>query len=97
MTQQLKDPFIGKGNEWTFIRAYGSKSLFTPQEFGLSSTSFCSACWKGYVVQLKVIDNVLYFDNLKIFREDNLYPRINNVMPKLYAADLERYIRNARI
>lgn len=26
MTQQFKDPFIWKGNEWAFIKNYDSKS-----------------------------------------------------------------------
>lgn len=50
MTQQFKDPFIWKGNQCFFIKTYDSKSLFAPKKFGLSPTSFCSACWKGYVV-----------------------------------------------
>lgn len=91
MTQQFKDPFIWKSNEWAFVRAYNSKSLFDPKKFGLSPNSLCTACRKGYVVQFKVNNNILYLDNLKIFCKDNFYPRINNVAPKLYTVGLEKY------
>ena len=79
MSHQLPDPFIWNNEQWTLVGAEDIYSLFDPEKFGLSPTSPGTNCRKGFVFQLRVVDNELILDWLMVYCENNEYPPINGV------------------
>ena len=82
MSEQIADSFIWKNQRWDFIGAEDIYTLFDPEEFGLSPDSPNTACWKGFIIQFKVVDDELILDELLVYCKSNIYPPIN-VLPSL--------------
>ena len=82
MSEQIPDPFFWNDEEWVFLEADDVYSLFDPEKFGLSPSMDSTACYKGFVIQFKIIDNVLIFDKLSVYCENNIYPTINGIEAK---------------
>lgn len=82
MSQQITDPFIWEGEEWTFLGADNVYDLFDPEAFGLKPEAPHTACWKGFVVTFGVEASELYLKSLLVNTEDDVYPDINGVQAK---------------
>ncbi|WP_295153473.1 hypothetical protein [uncultured Ruminococcus sp.] len=81
MSEQMKDPFVWENKVWDLVGAEDIYSLFDPKKFGLSPSPRNTACWKGFVVQIKVTKDGLMLDTLYVYCQDNKYPPINGVSP----------------
>lgn len=79
MSQQVIDPFIWEGDEWTFLGADNVYDLFNPEEFGLKPEAPHTACWKGFVVTFETESSELYLKELLVNTEDDVYPDINGI------------------
>ena len=82
MTQQVTDPFVWRGEEYTFSGADNVYSLFDPEAFGLHPEAPTTACWKGFVIFFSVRDDQLFIDQLDVFCLDESYPVINGIEAK---------------
>ena len=82
MSQQITDPFLWEGEEWTFLGADNVYDLFDPEAFGLKPEEPHTACWKGFVVTFSTESQVLYLKSLIVNTEDGVYPDINGVKAK---------------
>ena len=79
MSQQVTDPFIWEGDEWTFLGADNVYDLFNPEAFGLKPEAPHTACWKGFVVTFETESSELYLKELLVNTEDDVYPDINGI------------------
>lgn len=79
MSQQVTDPFIWEGDEWTFLGADNVYDLFDPKAFGLKPEAPHTACWKGFVVTFETESSELYLKELLVNTADDVYPDINGV------------------
>ncbi len=79
MTYQATDPFYWENEAWVFLRAANIYSLFDPEAYGLHPTPPHTACWKGFVIQFRIVEQQLILDELRVYCEDGVYPPINGV------------------
>ncbi len=91
MSQQMKDPFIWEGEEWTFVGADNVYDLFNPEVFGLKPKAPHTACWKGFVVTFSIKSGELYLKSLRVKTEDDVYPDINGVKAKADGRSFHAY------
>ena len=67
------DSFILQDEEWVFIGAQDVYSLFDPGKFGLSPDAPNTACWKGFIIQFKVVNDELMLDELLVYCKNETY------------------------
>lgn len=91
MSHQVTDPFIWNNEEWIFLGAKDVYSLFDPKKYGLTPSSPNTACWKGFIVKFVLKDGFLYLDSLAVHCENNIYPPINGVKPKIGIMRMHEY------
>ena len=91
MSEQMKDPFIWEGEEWTFVGADHVYDLFDPEGFGLKPKAPHTACWKGFVVTFSIKSGELYLESLRVHTEDDVYPDINGVKAKADGRSFHAY------
>lgn len=91
MSQQITDPFIGEGENWTFLGADNVYDLFDPEAFGLKPEALHTACWKGFVVTFSVESSELFLKNLLVNTENDVYPDINGVHAEESGMSLHEY------
>jgi hypothetical protein len=65
MTAQIHDSFIFKDQEYSIVGVNG-QGLFDPVQYGLNPLGLCSACWRGYLCQYSLKENLLHLNWLRI-------------------------------
>ena len=84
MSMQCTDSFVWNGKEWIFLAASDVYKLFDPAKFNLEPEMWHTACYKGFIIYFKVVDELLYLDRLIVHCADDKYPPLNNVEPEKY-------------
>ena len=79
MSHQIEDIFFWNDEKWVFLAAEDIYSLFDPECYGLSPTSIRTDCWKGFVIQFTVRNRELILDELWVYCENGIYPKINGI------------------
>lgn len=82
MSHQIPDTLMWRGEKWSFIGANRLQELFSPEKYGLSpgwTTYFHTACYKAFVLQFSMIDEVLHLEKVMVHCEDEHYPPIHGV------------------
>lgn len=80
MTAQIPDQFYYKDMELDLVGKKGN-DLPIPDDFGVGTFSTCTACWRGYVMRYKIIENRLVLDGFWFNSNGNDDPIINGVKP----------------
>ena len=65
MTAQFSDIVTYEGEDYD-LAGIGGSGLFDPAEHGMEPTSWCTACWRGYVAAYRVEDDTLLLDSLSV-------------------------------
>lgn len=92
MTAQIHDTILIENQSFSIVGVDGG-DLFTPQSVGIYPGPSNSACWRGYVCQYKIENEMLLLDELQVsmmgvkgegkdithFRQPG--PEINGVQP----------------
>jgi hypothetical protein len=93
MTAQVPDTILIDNKPYAIAGIEGDE-IFTPQSFGISPGPANTACWRGYVCQYKIENELLLLDELQVSiikvegeGKETKYirqtgPQINGVEPK---------------
>jgi hypothetical protein len=79
MTSQIPDEFILNNELFSLVGLKG-QNLLTPENFGVTPYSNCTACWRGYVMRYIFINDQLILEGMEINAVDP--PKINSVEPQ---------------
>ena len=80
MTGQIADKFIYRGAAYDMIGVRGGE-LITPEQFGMTPTAGCTACWRGFYVTYELTSEGLYLRELTLYEKNDNYKPIDGVMP----------------
>lgn len=80
MTAQIADKFIYRGAAYDVIGVRGGE-LITPEQFGMTPTAGCTACWRGFYVTYELTSEGLYLRELTLYEKNKNYKPIDGVMP----------------
>lgn len=78
MTIQIGD-FCKFNNVWYTILAASKEIPFSPSDYGISSDTKCTACWRGHWCEYEVSAKKFLLQNLHTFCSNNEFPPINGV------------------
>lgn len=81
MTAQIGDVFKYKNHDYKIV-AINKPISFSPEEYGITPESCCSACWTGYWCNYNISDEGIVLENLYINSHEDYYPDINGVKVK---------------
>ena len=79
MTGQIADQFKYEGEIYQLV-AYTGESLYTAEDFGITTQSASTACWRGYQAFYDCVNGELILDALHVRTEDKII--INGVAPE---------------
>lgn len=65
MTAQISDSLLYTSKSYTLAGVKGA-GIFDPAEFALKPTMASSACWRGYVCEYEICNNIILLKNLRI-------------------------------
>lgn len=92
MSEQIPDHLIWNNEKWIFILADNIYSLFDPEKFGLTPTEWTTCCYKGFVIQFRIVNDRLFLDELFVNCENKKYPPINGVKAKYCELGAVKYM-----
>ena len=79
MTAQMPDEFIINGEPFSLVGLKGN-GLYSPEDFGITPFSTCTACWRGYVMKYHFTKDQLILEEMLV--NTNNPPKINNIEPQ---------------
>ena len=80
MTAQIGDSFHYKKREYCIV-AISEPLKFSPQDYGITPESYCTACWAGYWCEYEISDKGIILTNFYVNSKDDYYPEVNGVLP----------------
>ncbi|TXT60873.1 MAG: hypothetical protein BAJALOKI2v1_70025 [Promethearchaeota archaeon] len=81
MTGQIPDLFYYEDHQLDLVGIRGDK-LPIPSDFGIETVMASTACWRGYVMRYKIIENYLVLDGFRFNSRMDNYPKINGREPE---------------
>ncbi|TFH05051.1 MAG: hypothetical protein E4H14_13500 [Candidatus Thorarchaeota archaeon] len=79
MTGQISDQFKYEGDVYNLVGLDG-ESLYTADDFGITTQMASTACWRGYQMFYDCVDGDLILDSLHVRTKDKI--TINGIAPK---------------
>ncbi len=80
MTGQIANQFKYEGELYELVGIDG-ESLYAAEDFGITTQTASTACWRGYQTFYDCVDGELILDSLHVRTEDKIV--INGVVPKV--------------
>ena len=81
MTTQIPDFFMYEDNLYEVVGING-KGLILPQDFGVSSTGFSTACLRGHCLEYAILEENLNLASLSLLLSKNdEHKKINDTLP----------------
>lgn len=91
MTGQVSDLFLYNDEEYQIVGIDGS-DLFVPQEHGFFPKMATTACWRGFQLFYKIIDDFLVLDAMSINVDQNI--KFKGIEPKKTQSPLKYLYEN---
>lgn len=83
MTAQVQDKIKYKNKEYSII-AMTNPLEFNPEDYGITPSTFCTACWRGFWCDYEISDTEIYLGDLFINSDNDEYPLIEGVSVSNY-------------
>jgi hypothetical protein len=78
MTAQIQDRVFFNRGEYILCGTKG-EGLTTPAQFGMQTAMISTACYRGYHLTYRVIDDTLSLTEMVVRTPDDVYPTLNGV------------------
>jgi hypothetical protein len=83
MTAQNSDIFLYKGESYALIGSKNDSFLDPERQFGMVPTWMHTACHRGFYATIEITNNEVLLRKLTIREENDHYPPIGGVVPKV--------------
>ncbi|MHA1212165.1 MAG: hypothetical protein ACTSSH_06870 [Candidatus Heimdallarchaeota archaeon] len=90
MTAQIPDFVIFKEQNYSLVGIRG-EGFFDPKNYGLNVTAASTACYRGYSLTFKCINDEIFLDEIVFNARDTNLVEINGIKPEKYTGQLKAF------